>query len=70
MRSVAHYEADSRRNLKGRSERWLKGYVGRSVIHILVADQMMIEKNAEGILTPGVRAALGVLKDLVKESGE
>lgn len=70
MRSIAHYESDARRNLKPRSDKWLKGYVGRSVIHILVADEVALLRNGTGILTPSVRNALKLLTPLVQESGE
>lgn len=70
VRGVSHYEADARRNLRDRDEQWLKGYIGRQVVHLLIADDMIVDKGGLTQLGPAVRRALSVLRPLVLESGE
>lgn len=60
-RSAAHHEADTRRVVKGRSEEWLRGYIARHAVRMLVADQELADTGRPRMLT---KSSIEVLKQL------
>jgi len=57
-RSAAHHEADARRTLKGREAEWLRGYMSRHALRILVADQELKDQGHASELSPALALAL------------
>ena len=62
-RSPAHHEADSRRIVKGREPEWLRGYIGRKALAILVANQELRNQGHETMLSTGLAEALLLLRN-------
>lgn len=67
-RSQAHYEADTRRTIKGRSEDWLRGYIARHAVRMLVADDYMAEQYGAHLVSPAARSLLRLLQSFSTES--
>ena len=63
-RSIAHHEGDTRRTLQGHTPRYMKGYIGRHIVRILVADEMLTKQTGVSLLSPGLKNALMVMKPL------
>ena len=63
-RPLANYRYDSKRTLRGRSPDFLKLYIGRQIIHILVANEMYKEQMGESILAPSMLKALEFMREL------
>lgn len=66
-RSVAHHEADARRFLRGRDPDWLRGYIGRHLIRVMMADDMLADQNEARLLGPELRRAMKFLRDLAQD---
>lgn len=62
-RTPAHHEADARRVVKGRDPEWLRGYIGRKALSILVANQELRDQSQEGMLSTGLAEALLQLRN-------
>lgn len=63
-RSVAHHAADARRFLKGKDETYLREYIGKHVVRLLVADGMLPVNSRE--LAISLREALKPLQSLTE----
>lgn len=64
IRTVAHYRADTRRTLKGRSPEWVKLYIGRLIVRVLTADEELVKQGQDHILAPSMARALAFLQDM------
>ena len=64
LRRASHYKSEALRRMQGRRPGWLRQYIGRRAIYMLVADDLLREQEGEGALSPGVRSALNVLHEL------
>lgn len=67
-RPASRYAWDTRRTLTGRSAAYLKAYIGRQIIHILEADKMYEEQTEQAVLSPTLRKALTLTRDVSLES--
>ena len=63
-RSVAHHSADARRFLKGKSEAYLREYIGKHAVRILIADELLPADRRE--LVQKLREALKPLQALTE----
>lgn len=63
-RPIANYRYDTKRSLRGRSPDFLKLYIGRQIIHVMVADEMYEEQTGQSILAPSMRKALQLMREL------
>lgn len=64
-RSVTHHAADARRFLKTKDERYLREYIGKHAVRILVADDLLPSDRRE--LVQKLREALKPLQYLAEE---
>lgn len=63
-RPVSRYAWDTRRVLRGRSAEYLRAYIGRQIIHILEADKMHEDQTEQTVLSPTLRKALTLTRDV------
>ena len=71
-RGIAHHFNDKKRTLYGRDALYLRNYVGTHVIAVLAADNELQRAHvngdgSKGVLSPGMRLALGQLVSLAIE---
>lgn len=67
LRPLAKYRNDTRRTLRGHSADYITQYIGRHILHILVADELLKTKFDVDVLTPEMRYALTQLEFLGKD---
>ena len=60
-RTPSHHEADTRRVIKGREPEWLRGYIARKALAMLIADQELADQGKERMLA---KSSIEMLKQL------
>ena len=61
-RSIAKHRVDARRTLRGKSEAWLRRYIGTHAVRIVEAEKELIQTYGATLISPSLRRAIELLQ--------